>query len=144
MCRLAIAGVGGFEVDDRELSRDGPSYTIDTVRQLLGKGWPQVTWLIGADQLNILPKWHEANKLVKLARLLVVARPGWTLDWNALSPEFRSLAASVIPGPAMDISSTDIRRRVGKGLSIDFLTPPAVCRYIEEHGLYRGSQTLNP
>jgi nicotinate-nucleotide adenylyltransferase len=70
-------------------------------------------------------------------QFVILARPGFTLDWQALPAEFRDLARCVVPAPALDISSTDIRRRVMAGLPIDFLTPPAVCRYIEEQRLYR-------
>jgi nicotinate-nucleotide adenylyltransferase len=143
MCRLAIADADGFEVDDRELRREGPSYTIDTAHQLLRDGWPQVHWLIGADQVQILPKWHEATELAKLVHFLVMGRPGSVIDWDTLPAQFRFLADRVIPAPAMDISSTLVRRRVAEGLPIDFLTPPAVCRYIEDHGLYRSSQTCD-
>lgn len=137
MCQIAVEGIWGFEVDDRELGRSGPSYTIDTVRELRQEGWESVAWLIGADQVMALPKWREGTELMKLAHLVVVARPGWQLDWTKLPGEFQALAGRVVSAPAIDISSTDIRRRVGRGEPIDFLTPPAVCRYIAEHGLYR-------
>jgi nicotinate-nucleotide adenylyltransferase len=137
MCSLAVKNLTGFEVDDRELRRPPPSYTIDTVRELLRHGWPKVHWLIGADQALSLPKWHEPQELMKLAHIMVMARPGWTLDWGSLPGEFRVLSERVVAVPSLDISSTDIRRRVAAGLPIDFLTPPAVCRYVAEHGLYR-------
>jgi nicotinate-nucleotide adenylyltransferase len=137
MCRLAISGVAGFAVDDCELRRPPPSYTIDTVRHFRQTGWQEVPWLIGADQVLGLPTWRQPTDLLREAHLLVVARPGWSLDWGTLPPEFAILAQRVVPAPALDISATDIRRRVAKGKSIDFLTPPAVCRYIGEHGLYR-------
>jgi len=154
MCRLAVAGFdkltaggfknptaggfGGFEVDDRELRRPGPTYTIDTVRELKQAGWQRVPWLLGADQVVKLHTWHQPQQLLHEAWLVVLERPGIELDWLKLPPEFRVLAERVVPAPAIDISSTDIRRRVARGDSIDFLTPPAVCEYISEHGLYRG------
>jgi nicotinate-nucleotide adenylyltransferase len=137
MCRLAIEGIDGFEVDDREVRRPGPSFTIDTVRQLLREGWPKVPWLLGADQAMCLPTWRQPHDLLREAHFLVMARPSWNLDWNALPPEFRILSERVIPVPAIDISATQIRRRLAAGLPVDFLTPPAVCRYLSEHGLYR-------
>jgi nicotinate-nucleotide adenylyltransferase len=66
-----------------------------------------------------------------------MARPGWTIDWTALPPEFRKLQNNVVEAPLIDISSTDIRRRVRDGLPIDALVPASVARYITEHGLYR-------
>ncbi|HEY1923372.1 MAG TPA: nicotinate-nicotinamide nucleotide adenylyltransferase, partial [Tepidisphaeraceae bacterium] len=59
MCRLAIDGVAGFQIDEREYNRSGPSFTIDTARELRRDGWDEVTWLIGSDMLNFLPSWHE-------------------------------------------------------------------------------------
>jgi nicotinate-nucleotide adenylyltransferase len=137
MCRLAVQSVPGFEVDDRELRRPGPSFTIDTVRQLLSEGWPKVHWLLGADQAMSLPTWRQPHDLLREAHLTVMARPGWTLHWNTLPPEFRMLSERLVPVPAVDISATQIRRRLAAGLPVDFLTPPAVCRYLCDHGLYR-------
>lgn len=137
MCRAAVAGDVRFAVDDLELRRSGPSYTIDTVRELKRRGWPAVSWMIGADMLLYLPKWHEAEALVREVNFVVVARPGWTIDWSILPPAFRSLHANVVEAPLMDISATEIRRRVRAGESIADLTPPAVAQYIADRGLYR-------
>jgi nicotinate-nucleotide adenylyltransferase len=140
MCRLAVAGVDGFQVDDRELRRPGPSYTIDTLRELNREGWSKIPWLIGADQVIKLHTWREPHELLKAADFVVLARPGFELDWQAMAPEYRFLAERVVAAPAIDISGTEIRRRVAEGRPIDFLTPPAVCRYIKENGLYRSSR----
>jgi nicotinate-nucleotide adenylyltransferase len=137
MCRLAIQGSPDFELDDREISRPGPSYTIDTVRQLRQAGWKEVIWLIGADLLSSLPKWHESDALLAEVRFVLMARPGWSFDVSALPPKFAALVQNVVEVPQIDIASTDIRRRVRLGLPIDFLTPPAVVRYIQDRGLYR-------
>jgi nicotinate-nucleotide adenylyltransferase len=137
MCRLAVAGVDGFEIDDRELRRAGPSYTIDTVRELRQAGWDKVPWLLGADQVESLPKWHQPHDLLREAQFHIMARPGWNLDWKKLPPEYAVLADRLVTSLMVDISATDIRRRVAHGLPIDFLTPPAVCQYITQHGLYR-------
>ncbi|MGD0462274.1 MAG: nicotinate-nucleotide adenylyltransferase [Tepidisphaeraceae bacterium] len=136
MCRLAIAGSGGFEIDDRELRRPGPSFTIDTARQLRREGWDEVTWLIGSDMLNLLPSWHEPEALLAEVRFLIMARPGANPSWSKLPAEFQKLRKNVVDVPQIDISATDIRHRVGLGLPIDFLAPPEVCRYILEHRLY--------
>lgn len=137
MCRTAVAGSDFFEVDDLELRRQGPSYTVDTVRELKRRGWERVPWLIGADMLAILPQWHEAEALVQEAELLVMARPGWKFNWSALPEVFRSLRKNVVRAPLIQISATDIRRRVAEGKSIEYFTPPPVCRYVQEHGVYR-------
>jgi nicotinate-nucleotide adenylyltransferase len=138
MCRLA-AGMepGLFEVEDVELGRTGPSYTIDTARELRRRGWPEVHWLIGADMLQILPKWHRAADLVREVRFHILARPGWRFDFATLPPEYRHLEQQVIDAPLLEISATEIRQRVAAGLSVQYLTPPAVAAYIHDHRLYR-------
>ena len=138
MCRLAVAGNPLFEVDDVEVRRAGPSYTIDTVRYLrTAKRWEHVNWLIGADQVAALPRWREPAALLREVNFVVMARPGWSFDWHTLPPEFRVLQNNVVEAPLIDISATDIRRRVRAGEPIDHLVPPAVADYIQSHNLYR-------
>ncbi|HEX4124462.1 MAG TPA: nicotinate (nicotinamide) nucleotide adenylyltransferase [Tepidisphaeraceae bacterium] len=137
MCRLAVAGSDLFTVDERELHRPGPSYTIDTARALLDSGSDRVDWLIGSDSLPFLPTWHRAEELVELVTFKVMFRPGAKVDWHSLPPKFRALESQVILTPRIDISATDIRQRLGEGRSIDYLVPPAVADYIHTHGLYR-------
>lgn len=142
MCRLAIHDTARsegvfFELSDIEINRPGPSYTIDTVRELKKKGWGQVHWLIGADMLNFLPNWHQAAALLREAVFFVMARPDAPIDWQALPEEFAALKKNLVQTPLIQISSSDIRRRVRQGLSIDYLTPPAVAQYIHDRGLYR-------
>jgi nicotinate-nucleotide adenylyltransferase len=136
MCHLAVAGCDGFEVNDLETKRTGPSYTIDTARELKRQGWPNVSWLIGADMVSSLPTWHEPDALMAEVEFVVLARPGWALDWETLPPHFRSLRDRVVEAPLIEISATEIRRRVAAGLPIDFLTPGPVVRYIHEAELY--------
>lgn len=136
MCQLAISGSPLFEVNSSELSRPGPSYTIDTIRALATAESRRVHWLIGADMLLYLPKWHRTEELLKEVHFVVMARPGWTLDWTLLPPEFRGLRDNVVQAPMIDISATNIRRRVAAGASIEYLAPPAVCEYISSRGIY--------
>jgi len=140
MCRLAIEGVEGFEIDDRECRRAGPTFTIDTARELKHEGWNNVTWLIGADMLNALPKWREPEALLQEVEFRVMARPGIQLDWENLPAQFRFLRENVVAVPQIDISATEVRRRVGLAKSIEYFCPAAVCRYIEDHGLYPGEK----
>jgi nicotinate-nucleotide adenylyltransferase len=126
-----------FEVSEIELARSGPSYTIDTVRELRNSGWDQVNWLIGADMLNLLPKWHEAAALLREVNFVITRRPGVLIDWNSLPVDFAVLQNKMVDAPLIEISSTQIRQRVRAGLSIDYLTPPAVVDYIRMHQLYR-------
>jgi nicotinate-nucleotide adenylyltransferase len=136
MTQLAIGGDPLFLVNDLELQRSGPSYTIDTIRQLKERGEKQIHWLIGADMLLYLPYWHQPLQLLAEVEFIVLARPGWTLDWSLLPADFRHLQQNVVQAPLLAISSTDIRQRVAEGKPIDYLTPPAVCRYVRERGLY--------
>jgi nicotinate-nucleotide adenylyltransferase len=137
MCRLAVAGEPLFEVSDLEIERAGPSFTIDTARELKRRGWTDVAWLIGADMVPILPMWHEAIDLLREVELVVMARPGWTMDWDMLPDPFRRLRERVVEAPLIDLSATMIRERVKAGRSIRYLTPDAVCDYIASRGLYR-------
>ncbi|HEX2973955.1 MAG TPA: nicotinate (nicotinamide) nucleotide adenylyltransferase [Tepidisphaeraceae bacterium] len=126
-----------FEVNDVELQRPGRSYTIDTVRILKEQGWDRVDWLIGADMLRLLPKWHQPEALLREVNFVIIARPGWSFDWSSLPPAYRALEKNVHAAPQIDISATDIRQRIAAGRSIEFLTPPAVVEYIRARGLYR-------
>jgi nicotinate-nucleotide adenylyltransferase len=98
---------------------------------------PRVDWLIGADMLLYLPKWHRPLDLLREVQFVIMARPGWPIDWDKLPPEFQHLRSHVVEAPLVDISATEIRRRVAEGQPIDHLVPAAVARYIAEHGLYR-------
>ena len=128
MCRLAVQGLGGWTVDDLEMARAGPSYTIDTARELRRRGWPAVHWLIGADMAAGLPTWHEADALMREVSFVVMVRAGTAVD---------AARHQVVATPMIDISATDIRGRVKAGKPIEFLTPAAVCDYIHQHRLYR-------
>lgn len=139
MCRLATAGSGLFDVEDLEIRRGGPSFTIDTVRELKRRGNSQVHWLVGADMARILPQWHEPAALLAETRLVLMARPGWTMDWAELPPAHRELQRDVVTAPLIQISATEIRARVGAGRSIEYLAPEAVVRYIAERELYRSA-----
>lgn len=144
MCRLAILDSPLFAIDEIELKRPGPSFTIDTAHELAGRGGGKVHWLIGADMLLYLPHWHRAVELIREVEFVVMARPGWTPDWQQLPPDFQFLKNQVVQSPLIDIRASDIRRRVAVGLSIAFLTPPAVRTYILSHGLYGGSKRTEP
>ena len=126
-----------FSVSDIETRRGGASYTLDTARELKARGIDSVNWLIGADMLMYLPNWHEAQKLLDEVHFVVMARPGWAMDWEQLPTPFRKLRENVVEAPLIDITATEIRRRASRGEPIDHLTPPPVARYIESHQLYR-------
>ena len=147
MCRLAVEASADstdlFEVSDIELSRRGPSYTIDTARILTQQGLGPVYWLIGGDTLPQLPTWHEPQALLREVHFITIDRPDSPIVWEALAPEYQSLRSGVVEAPLIEISATDIRRRVAAGKSIDYLTPQPVISYIRNHGLYRRA-SLSP
>lgn len=137
-CEFSSDDLVKFVPNDIEIARSGPSYTIHTVRELRRIGWPEVWWLIGADMLNYLASWHQAEQLIHECNFLILARPGVELMWNALPQNFRErLEPNLVPAPLVDISATDIRRRVREGLPINDLTVPPVVEYIRANGLYR-------
>ena len=137
MCRLATENIAGFNVSDIEITLPTPSFTLQTVHELKRRGHTLIDWLIGGDMLIFLPRWRKPLDLLKEANFVVMARPGWNIDWSALPAEYRHLRDNVVETPQIDISASDIRRRVAAGLGIEFLTPPAVADYIRNRGLYR-------
>ncbi len=141
MCQLALKEGSGFELNDLETQRAGPSYTIDTAREWARRGWGRMACLIGADMLRSLPSWHEPDALLEEVDFVVMARAGWSFDWETLPPPYRKLRERVVATPLIEICATDIRRRVAQGLAIDFLTPAPVVQYIHEAGLYRPNKS---
>jgi nicotinate-nucleotide adenylyltransferase len=134
MVRLAIAREPRFVLDRSELERAGPSYMVDTVRELQSRE-PGAQWflVLGADQVAGLHTWHDWRALVGLVTLAVANRPG---GHPPLDPEVQRAARCVVPLPLLDLSATDIRERRARGLPIDSMVPPAVAGYIETHALY--------
>jgi nicotinate-nucleotide adenylyltransferase len=114
-----------------------PSFTLQTARELKHRGNDPIHWLIGGDMALFLPQWRQPLDLLKEVTFVVMARPGWTIDWSKLPAEYHSLRDNIVEAPLIDISASDIRRRVAAGQSIDYLTPPGVCDYIRNRGLYR-------
>lgn len=131
MVGLAVAGEAGLAVERCEVDRPGPSYTVDTLRSLRSREPGQeFTLVVGADATRELDQWREAEALPALARIVAVARPG------ASRPD-SALVERVVEVPAVDLSATEIRRRVAEGRSIRYLVPDAVAEFIATHGLYR-------
>ncbi len=148
MVRLAIAEEADFEFSDFDLTRSGPSYTVETIAHYSQELGPEAVlhWIIGADSLPELPTWCRARELVESCRIVTAARPGWErIDFDALRPHFSAeqidgLRANMVETPRIDISATDIRRRVREGRSIRYLVPETVCEYILQHRLYLGAR----
>ena len=138
MAQLAFADVPRTVVDGRELQRAGPTYTIDTLRELQ-REFPQAQFLlvIGADQAESLHSWRESAEIARLATISIAARARPTTD--ALPFDASSLPAGKrepVELPPMPVSSTEIRRRAAAGQDITQLVPAAVARYIDQHSLY--------
>ncbi|MEO5734142.1 MAG: nicotinate-nucleotide adenylyltransferase [Rubrivivax sp.] len=135
MVRLAIEGEPRFVLDRIELERPGPSYTLDTVRQL-HVNEPDVEWvlILGQDQYAGLHTWHDWSELLGLVTLAVANRPGPVREPAA---EVQAHDHQAVPLPMLDISSTAIRAAVAAGRDISQLVPLAVARYIDSHHLYR-------
>ena len=167
MLELAIAGEPGLFVDRRELHRAGPSYSVDTLRELrsqYGADAP-LAWLVGADSLRQLHTWHRWRDLCEHSHLLVVQRPGADIETaalHAIAPEVAALVGerlrpvsalplsphggiAILPLPGLrPESSTELRRRIARGEPWTGWVPPAVAGYIVRHRLYRDPAVILP
>ncbi|MDO9622790.1 MAG: nicotinate-nucleotide adenylyltransferase [Pseudomonas sp.] len=155
MVELAVAGLAPLCVDDRELKRDKPSYSIDTLESLRAElaGDDQLFLILGWDAFCGLPSWHRWDELLQHCHILVLQRP----DADSEAPEtLRNLLAArsisdplTLKGPGgqisfiwqtpLAVSATQIRTLLASGKSVRFLVPDAVLTYIHAHGLYRAS-----
>jgi nicotinate-nucleotide adenylyltransferase len=150
MVRLACAEFPGFTPDDRELRRDGPSYTVDTLTSLRAELGNEVSlcWLVGADAFAAIDRWRDAKHLFDLAHFIVMARPGsaplaspdWlrtnvTTDVTAIRTRPHGAVLSVAEAQ-QDISASMIRARLASGESVTGLLPEAVSHYLHAHHLY--------
>jgi nicotinate-nucleotide adenylyltransferase len=124
---LALAGRSRWEVDTREIQREGPSYTIDTLRDYR-RLFPlaQLFYVIGADHVASLPQWRAAEELSQLAEFLIVPRPGERPV--SIPPPFRGRYLTGIPS---GISSSLVRERLRQGQAVDLLVPPPVAEALK-------------
>lgn len=141
MLERALAGEPTFVISMLEAERQGPSYTVETLRILrreLGDD-AEIFFIIGEDSLVNFPTWHQPHEIVKLCKLAVLQRPKYDVDLDALDKRVPGVKASVvlIRARELDISSSDIRERVARGESIRKLVPARVADYIESHHLYQ-------
>lgn len=130
MVRLSIVGNSGFGIEDIELQRGGISYSYDTICQLK-KMHPENEYyfIIGGDMVAYLPKWHRIEELIKLVNFVGVSRPGYLKE--SLYPILW------VDIPRLEISSSEIRKKVAMGCSIKYLVTSQVEEYIQKEGLYR-------
>ncbi|MBS0266173.1 MAG: nicotinate (nicotinamide) nucleotide adenylyltransferase [Planctomycetes bacterium] len=143
MLELALAGHEAFRVDDRELHRTTPCFTVETLRELRQESPEnELFFLMGADSLRDFPTWREPRAIVELAQIAVVNRQAEQIASardalsSLLGPDLLPRIHSVTI-PLIDLSSSDIRQRVRAGQSIRFMTPRAVECYIAGQALYR-------
>ena len=140
MLRLAVAGQPGFEISDLELNRSGPTRTVDTLAELresLGQD-AELFFIMGLDVLARFDQWIEPERVVGLARIIVVSRPGYSgFDWDdfyRINPYARGRVDCI--ESAADVSASELRRRLASGVPTGGLLHPDVERYIRDHGLY--------
>lgn len=155
MLELATAGEARFRVDDRELHRSGPSYSVLSLRELrteLGTQRP-LAMVIGADALAGLESWYHWRELLELAHLVAIARPGW--DWPQTGPvaalleerggspeQLQRAPSGTVCVQALrpqSVSSTAIRGLLQSGRSVRYLLPGSVVEYIDRHRLYQSA-----
>jgi nicotinate-nucleotide adenylyltransferase len=133
MIEKAITGIPYFDLSLIEFEREGPSYTVETIKSLT-KTYPatQFFFIIGADMVEDLPNWYQIDDLVKVITFIGVGRPGWELDAeHAFTKNVKKV--EMVPS---HIASTLIREQRRKKKSIRFLVPDSVYHYIEEKRLY--------
>ncbi|HJW22961.1 MAG TPA: nicotinate-nucleotide adenylyltransferase [Candidatus Limnocylindrales bacterium] len=152
MVGLAIEGNPAFELSRIEMDRPGPSFTSETVDALAATERaagrePDLTFILSAETLRQLPTWHEPERLLDACRLAMVPRDGHpapTRAWLRARFPGRDGRIDLLSGPRLAVSSTVIRERLAAGRSIRYLVPPAVERYIGDHGLYRAPGAAQP
>lgn len=139
MSVVATAGDPRFDVSRVDIDRDGPTYTVDTLRDLRRQHMQEhpdvhADWffITGADALSEILTWRDPEGIVAEATLIGVTRPGHVLS----DPGLPSARVSLVEVPALAISSSEIRRRVEAGMPIDYLVPVGVAQLIAKHGLY--------
>ncbi|MBQ6975053.1 MAG: nicotinate-nucleotide adenylyltransferase [Selenomonadaceae bacterium] len=142
MTYLATKSNENFQVSLMEILRDGLSYTLETVDELHKKlgAETELFFIIGADSLRDLPKWYQARELVSKCHFIATTRPNVRVNFSEVKNFFGKEGAKKIhkvTTPGIEISSTEIRRRVKEGLSIKYLVPEVVENYIVQENLYK-------
>ncbi len=150
MVRAAIEGNPAFEVSTIEIDRDGPSYTADTLEALqamrsTGES-SDLALILSAEAAAGLASWHEPARVLELSRLVVAPRDGFPeVSAEAIAALVPGATAriSMLDGPRMRLSASDIRSRVAAGRSVRYLVPDAVAAYIGDHGLYQDPRRMH-
>ena len=135
MTRLAVAPAEYFEADDREVVRDGPTYTIDTLETL--PDGDEITLILGADAASGLGTWKRSEDVLERCRIAVAPRP--SVDRSHVDHLLGGRNYVWLDIPELHLSGTTLRERAHRGRSLRFLVPESVLAYIAEHDLYRGT-----
>jgi nicotinate-nucleotide adenylyltransferase len=160
LASLAIGERPSWRVSDVEVSRQGPSYSVDTLRALHADGWKasQLFFILGADAFAEIATWRQFPEVLDDAHFIVVARPGMTVDEaTARTPQLRArlrqpdgrsadgpgTAVFLVAARTRPVSSSEIRSRLAAGLPIDDLVPATVARHIMAHQLYGAVDDLH-
>jgi nicotinate-nucleotide adenylyltransferase len=142
MTVIATASNPRFSVSRADIDRGGPTYTVDTLRDLRAQYGPatELYFITGADALDKILSWKDALEMLSLAHFIGVTRPGFELSDDHLPDD----SVTLVEVPAMAISSSDCRARVFLGLPVWYLVPDGVVQYIAKRGLYRPSGNVTP
>ena len=148
MVRCAVEGVPGLEVSAIDVERPGPSYMIDTLQGLASqRPGAELFLILGADALDELPAWRQAERILAAARIIAVPRPGHDTEIPeevlALHPK-ANRQIHVHHMPPVDVSASRIRAQCARGRPVDAWVPQAVAEYIAAHDLYAGDGTGSP
>jgi len=152
MLKLAVADIKQLSIDDRELQRKGPSFTLLSLQEIRCEIGPEqpMFFILGEDAFSQFDSWHQWQKLINYAHLLVAVRPG---NYPKMSQQLSNFveknkftehgypvtaAGSVVwmKNPILEIASSDIRKRINENKSIRYLLPAKVYKYIEQHSIY--------
>ena len=148
MIQLAIAGNAAFRASRMELDRDGPSYTVDTLRALRAEreaagASTELVFIVSAEAFAAFGTWREPHRVLELATIAVAPRDGFPdATREAVVREFPEHADRVVflDGPRLRLSASDLRERAAAGRSLRYLVPDAVAAHIEDHALYRDTR----
>jgi len=142
MTVIATASNPRFHVSRADIDRDGPTYTVDTLRDMraIFGSDAELYFITGADALARILNWKDAIEMLKLAHFVGVTRPGFELSGDHLPAD----TVTLVEVPAMAISSSACRARVAGGEPVWYLVPDGVVQYINKRGLYRGSGNVTP
>lgn len=141
MLELAIADKPQYKISLLEIQRPGPSYAVETVAKMKSQRRPedQIFFIMGWDSLQTLPRWEQPARLISLCQIIAAPRPGYSkpeIDLIEKDLPGISQRTIVMEKPLVNISATEIRERVRRGLPVDTMVPSPVAKYIKEKGLY--------